>query len=46
MVHNQFAVVLPRLEHSMENYFLHRKGMMQQIEEEDVEQHQKLRDAE
>jgi hypothetical protein len=34
MVHYQFPVVPPRLEHSVENYFLHRRGMMQQIEKE------------
>jgi len=44
MVSNQFAAVPLRLEHSVETYFLHRKDMMQQIEEEDVEQQQKLRD--
>jgi len=37
MVHNQFNVPL-RLTHSLESYFLHRKDMMQQIEQEDIEQ--------
>lgn len=44
MVNNQFVAVPARLEHSVEAYFLHRKDMMQQIEEQDVEQQQKFRD--
>jgi hypothetical protein len=44
MVNNQFVAVPLRLEHSVGTYFLHRKDMMQRIEEEDVEQQQKLRD--
>jgi hypothetical protein len=38
MVHNQFVVVPSRLTHTLEAYFLHRKDMMQHIEEEDIEQ--------
>jgi hypothetical protein len=38
MVHNQLVVVPSRLTHSLETYFLHRKDMMQHIEEEDIEQ--------
>ena len=38
MVHNQFAVVPVRIEHSLETYFLHRRDMMQHIEQEDIEQ--------
>jgi hypothetical protein len=38
MVHNQLVVVPSRLRHSLETYFLHRKDMMQHIEEEDIEQ--------
>jgi hypothetical protein len=38
MVHNQFAVVPIRMEHSLETYFLHRRDMMQHIEQEDIEQ--------
>jgi len=44
MVNNQFVAVPARLEHSVETYFLHRKDMMQHIEQEDIEQQQKLRD--
>ena len=44
MVNNQFAAVPQRMERGVETYFLHRKDMMQQIEEEDVEQQQKLHD--
>jgi hypothetical protein len=38
MVHNQFSGVPSRLTHSLESYFFHRKDMMQQIEQEDIEQ--------
>jgi hypothetical protein len=38
MVHNQVVVVPLRMTHSLETYFLHRKEMMQHIEQEDVEQ--------
>jgi hypothetical protein len=38
MVDNQFVNVPMRLTHSLESYFLHRKDMMQHIEEEDLEQ--------
>ena len=38
MVHNQFAVVPVRMERSLGTYFLHRRDMMQQIEQEDIEQ--------
>ena len=38
MVHNQFAVVPVRIQHSLETYFLHRRDMMQHIEQEDIEQ--------
>ncbi len=41
MVHNQFAVVPVRMEHSLETYFLHRRDMMQHIEQEDIEQQKK-----
>jgi hypothetical protein len=41
MAHNQFSIVPLRFIHSLETYFLHRKAMMQQIEQEDIEQ-QKL----
>jgi hypothetical protein len=41
MVHNQFVEVPKRMTQSLENYFLHRREMMQQIENEDIEQ-QKL----
>jgi hypothetical protein len=40
MLHNQFAVVPLRMEHSLETYFLHRRDMMQHIEQEDIEQQQ------
>ena len=38
MVHNQFVAVPLRLTRALETYFLHRKEMMQHIEEEDIEQ--------
>ena len=38
MAHNQFVAVPSRLAHSLQTYFLHRKDMMQKIEEEDIEQ--------
>ena len=38
MVHNQLLVVPLRMTHSLQTYFLHRKDMMQQIEQEDIEQ--------
>jgi hypothetical protein len=38
MAHNQLVVVPLRLTHSLETYFLHRKEMMQHIEQEDIEQ--------
>jgi len=38
MAHNQFVNVPLRLTHSLETYFLHRKDMMQHIEQEDIEQ--------
>jgi len=38
MAHNQFVAVPLRLTHSLETYFLHRKDMMQHIEQEDLEQ--------
>jgi hypothetical protein len=44
MVNNQFVAVPLGFEHSVGTYFWHRKDMMQRIEEEDVEQQQKLRD--
>jgi hypothetical protein len=37
MVHNQFSNVPLRLTHSLESYFFHRKDLMQQIEQEDIE---------
>jgi hypothetical protein len=43
MVHNQFAVVPVRMEHSLETYFLHRRDMMQHIEQEDIDQQKKER---
>jgi hypothetical protein len=43
MVHNQFAVVPVRMEHSLETYFLHRRDMMQHIEQEDIEQQKEER---
>ncbi len=42
MVHNQLVVVPVRLTHSLETYFLHRKEMMQHIEQEDIEQQKTL----
>jgi hypothetical protein len=44
MAHNQFVAVPLRLTHSLETYFLHRKDMMQHIEQEDIDQ-QKNRGA-
>jgi len=44
MVHNQLVVVPLRMTHSLETYFLHRKDMMEHIEQEDIEQ-QKARRA-
>ena len=38
MVHSQFAVVPVRMEQSVETYVLHRRDMMQHIEQEDIEQ--------
>ncbi len=38
MVHNQFVEVPVRMKHSLETYFLHRRDMMQHIEQEDIEQ--------
>jgi hypothetical protein len=38
MVRNQVTVAPSRLTHSLETYFLHRRAMMQRIEEEDIEQ--------
>jgi Dolichyl-phosphate-mannose-protein mannosyltransferase len=38
MVQNQFTAVPARVTHSLETYFLHRKEMMQHIEQEDIEQ--------
>jgi hypothetical protein len=38
MIHNQVVVVPLRLTHSLEIYFLHRKDMMQHIEQGDIEQ--------
>jgi hypothetical protein len=38
MVHNQFCNVPLRLTHGLESYFFHRKAMMQQIEQKDIEQ--------
>ncbi|HEV2523229.1 MAG TPA: hypothetical protein VGT24_12675 [Candidatus Acidoferrales bacterium] len=46
MVHNQLVVIPSRFTHSLETYFLHRKDMMQHIEEEDVEQQKHLRKPE
>ena len=43
MAHNQIAVVPSRLAHSLQTFFLHRKDMMQRIEEEDIEQQKKSR---
>ncbi len=43
MVHNQFAVVPVRLEHSLETYFLHRRDMMQHIEQEDIQEQKEER---
>jgi hypothetical protein len=44
MVHNQFSNVPLRLTNSLETYFLHRKDMMQQIEQEDID-HRKVEKA-
>ena len=38
MVHNQFTEVPVRMGHSLQSYFLHRRDMMQHIEQEDIEQ--------
>jgi len=38
MVRNQFREVPLRLTHSLETYILHRRDMMQHIEQEDIEQ--------
>jgi hypothetical protein len=38
MVHNQFVEVPRRVTHSLETYFLHRRDMMQHIEQEDIQQ--------
>ena len=46
MVHNQIVVVPLRMTHSLETYFLHRKEMMQHIEQEDVEQQKRQRTME
>ncbi|MBZ5698592.1 MAG: hypothetical protein LAN18_08595 [Acidobacteriia bacterium] len=46
MAHNQFVAVPLRLTHSLETYFLHRKDMMQHIEQEDIEQQRGLRTGE
>jgi hypothetical protein len=43
MVHNQFTVVPERISRSLETYFLHRKDMMQSIEEGDIEQQRQSR---
>jgi hypothetical protein len=43
MAHNQLVVVPLRLTHSLETYFLHRKEMMQHIEQEDIERQRGLR---
>ena len=43
MVHNQVVVVPFRLTRSLETYFLHRKDMMQHIEQEDIEQQKNRR---
>jgi hypothetical protein len=40
MVHNQFAEVPQRLAHNLENYFVDRRGMMKNIEQEDIQQQQ------
>lgn len=37
VAHNQYAVVPERITDGLENYFLHRKGMMQHIESQDVQ---------
>lgn len=44
MAHNQFVAVPLRMSHSLQTYFLHRKDMMEHIEQEDIEQ-QKARGA-
>jgi hypothetical protein len=41
MVRNQFNEVPQRMAHSVETYFMHRREMMQRIDQEDIEQ-QKL----
>jgi hypothetical protein len=46
MAQNQFAVVPVRLTHSLGTYFLHRKDMMQHIEQEDIEQQRSHRTQE
>jgi hypothetical protein len=38
MAHNQVVVVPLRLRHSLETYFLHRRDMMEHIEQQDIEQ--------
>jgi hypothetical protein len=38
MAHNQFVGVPVRMRHSLDTYLLHRKDMMKQIEQEDIEQ--------
>ncbi|HYL64310.1 MAG TPA: hypothetical protein VE077_16980 [Candidatus Methylomirabilis sp.] len=38
MIHNQFTAVPKQLATQLESYFLHRKTMMQQIEQRDLEQ--------
>jgi hypothetical protein len=40
MVHNQYAVVPERITQGLEAYFLHRKTMMRQIEEQDMQREQ------
>jgi hypothetical protein len=46
MIHNQVVVVPLRLTHSLGTYFLHRKDMMQHIEQEDIEQQKARRTRE
>jgi len=46
MVHNQFVDVPLRMKHSLETYFLHRRDMMQHIEQEDIEQQKTFQDRE
>jgi hypothetical protein len=43
MAHNQAVVVPVRMTHSLKTYFLHRKDMMQHIEQEDIEQQKNQR---